>query len=194
MKKKDENAKNGGRCISERWRRRLRVQKGVLDLLYKITEPTMWRRGVQILKKEEDRCEVDWTVVRRWGKNGAKHWQCDEEIQNMQNKPWRNEELKECEEALQRLKEGGLEIGIKIVQGKNRSGMRRIPLKSSSGLKQKKREEKLWKILEKLDQSGLWPQEACTTMFFLIPKNVTSERPIALMPTLTRWREALRAP
>ena len=31
-------------------------------------------------------------------------------------------------------------------------------------------------------------------MFFLIPKNITSERPIALMPTLIRWWEALRAP
>ena len=31
-------------------------------------------------------------------------------------------------------------------------------------------------------------------MFFVIPKNVTSERPIALMPTLIRWWEALRAP
>ena len=30
-------------------------------------------------------------------------------------------------------------------------------------------------------------------MFFLIPKNVTSERPVALMPTLIRWWEALRA-
>ena len=38
-----------------------------------------------------------------------------------------------------------------------------------------------------------WPQQACTTMFFLIPKNVTSEKPIALMPTLIRWWEALRA-
>ena len=24
----------------------------------------------------------------------SKHWQCNEEIQTMQNKPWRNEELK----------------------------------------------------------------------------------------------------
>ena len=31
-------------------------------------------------------------------------------------------------------------------------------------------------------------------MFFMIPKNVTSERPIALMPMLIRWWEALRAP
>ena len=43
-------------------------------------------------------------------------------------------------------------------------------------------------------ESGRWPPQACTTMFFLIPKNVTSERPIALMPTLFRWWEALRAP
>ena len=43
-----------------------------------------------------------------------------------------------------------------------------------------------------MEQSGKWPQQACTTMFFLIPKNATSERPIALMPTLIRWCEALR--
>ena len=49
-------------------------------------------------------------------------------------------------------------------------------------------------FLEKVEQSGKWPQQACTTMFFLISKNVTSERPIALMPTLIRWWEALRAP
>ena len=45
-----------------------------------------------------------------------------------------------------------------------------------------------------MEQSGKWPQQACSTMFFLMPKNFTSERPIALMPTLLRWWEALRAP
>ena len=48
--------------------------------------------------------------------------------------------------------------------------------------------------LEKVKQSGKCPQQDCTTMFFLIPKNVKSERPIALMPTLIRWWVALRAP
>ena len=48
-------------------------------------------------------------------------------------------------------------------------------------------------FLVKVEQSGKWPQQACTTMFFLIQNNVTSERPIALMPTLLRWWEALRA-
>ena len=32
------------------------------------------------------------------------------------------------------------------------------------------------------------------TMFFLIPKNVTSERPMALISTLIRWWETERAP
>ena len=50
------------------------------------------------------------------------------------------------------------------------------------------------KFLETVEQSGKWPQQSCTTMFFLTVKNVTSERPIALMPTLIRWWEALRAP
>ena len=49
-------------------------------------------------------------------------------------------------------------------------------------------------FLEKLEQRGKWPQQACTTMFFLTPKNVTSERPIPLMPTLIRWWEALGTP
>ena len=42
-------------------------------------------------------------------------------------------------------------------------------------------------FLEKVEQCGRWPRQACTTMFLLIPKNVTSERPIALMPTMVRW-------
>ena len=48
-------------------------------------------------------------------------------------------------------------------------------------------------LMEKVEQSGKWPQQAYTTMFLLILTNVTSERPIALMPTLIRWWEAMRA-
>ena len=47
------------------------------------------------------------------------------------------------------------------------------------GCEKRKREEKSW---------SFWRR------FFLIPKNVASERWIALMPTLIRWWEALRAP
>ena len=73
----------------------IKSAEGSVGLLQKITKPTMWRRGgVQILerKREEEarllgRCEAK---RKEW----SKHWQCNEEIQTMQNKPWRNEELK----------------------------------------------------------------------------------------------------
>ena len=56
--------------------------EGSAGLLHKITKPTTWRRGVQILKEEQEdarllgRCEAK-------RKERANHWQCDEEIQNM---------------------------------------------------------------------------------------------------------------
>ena len=46
----------------------------------------------------------------------------------------------------------------------------------------------------KVAQSGRWPQQACTALFFLVPKNVTKGLPMALVPAIIRWREALRAP
>ena len=57
--------------------------------------------------------------MKRKGKNGqstgnGKHWQCDEEVQNVEAKPWKNEELRSAEEALPRLKES-LGRSIEIV-------------------------------------------------------------------------------
>ena len=50
-------------------------------------------------------------------------------------------------------------------------------------------------ILGESGQCGRWPPQACKKMFFLqIPKSVTSERPIALLPTMIRWWEGMRAP
>ena len=56
----------------------------------------------------------------------------------------------------------------------------------------KETREEIVEFQEKVEQSGKWRQQACTTMFILIPKSVTSERPIALM--MIRWWEVLRAP
>ena len=83
----------------------------------------------------------------------------------MEDMPWKKEELKR---------------------------MRWLPPKSPPGF-DNKNDGKIVEFLEKVELSGRLPQQACTTMFFLMPKNVTSERPIALMPTLIRWWEALRA-
>ena len=63
-----------------------------------------------------DRCEAkrkEWSV----------HWQCYESVQNMEDKPWKSEELKKLEEDLPRLRECDVEKSVEIVPGKDRSGM-----------------------------------------------------------------------
>ena len=42
-------------------------------------------------------------------KEWAKHWQCEEEVQNVEEKLWKNEELRKWEEALPRLTKCELE-------------------------------------------------------------------------------------
>ena len=102
-------------------RKMIESAEGSAGRLHKITKPRMWRRGVQILEKEEEDARL-LTVVKQKEKNGQKHWQCDEDAQNMQDKPWRNEELRRCEEALPRLKEGDLEKGPRLYQAKTGVG------------------------------------------------------------------------
>ena len=76
----------------------------MLGFFHKITKPTAWRGGVQILKKEEevarlmDRCKAK---REEW----ATHWQRDESVQQAEDELWKNEELKKLEDALPRLKE-----------------------------------------------------------------------------------------
>ena len=78
--------------------------EGSAGLLHKITKPTAWRGGAQILEKEEedarllDRCEAkrkEWSIP----------WQCGGGVQNLEDKPWKNEELKKSGEARPRPKE-----------------------------------------------------------------------------------------
>ena len=97
LKKEEEDARLLNRCEAKR-----KNGQSIGNVMRK------YRIGVQMLEKEEEdaklleRCEAK---RKEW----SKHWQCNEEIQNMQDRPWRNEELKECEEALPRLKECELE-------------------------------------------------------------------------------------
>ena len=57
------------------------------DSLHKISEPTAWR-GAQILKNDEedasplDRCEAK---MKEW----AKHCQYGEDVQKVEEKPWK---------------------------------------------------------------------------------------------------------
>ena len=103
----------------------IKSAEGSAGLVHKNTKPTAWRGGTQILKREEedarllDRCEAMW---KEW----AKHRQCEESVQTLEDKPWENEELKKLEEALPRLKERWRK-SVKIVQGENRNWMRWFP-------------------------------------------------------------------
>ena len=112
----------------------------------------------------------------------------------MEEKPWKNKEtLRSVEEALPRLKECHSEEVSRLYRAKTGVGCDGFHPKVPLDFTKETRGE-IVEDLEKVEQSGKWLQQACTTMFFLIPKNVTSERPIAVMPTLIRWWEVLRAP
>ena len=73
------------------------------------------------MKKEEedgrllDRCEAK---REQW----AKHWHCDERVQNIEDKPWENEELVKLDEALPKAKRVQFGEGVEIVQAKDKSG------------------------------------------------------------------------
>ena len=96
------------------------------------------------------------------------------------------------EEALPTLQECDLDKASRLCKAKTVVGCDGFHPKVPLDLTRETRGEVV-EFLEKVKQSGKWPQQACTTMFFLIPKNITSERPIAPMPTLIRWWKALRA-
>ena len=51
----------------------------------------MERRAQILKKKEEDARLLDRCEAKR--KEWSTHWQCDEDVQNMQDKPWRNEDM-----------------------------------------------------------------------------------------------------
>ena len=102
-------------------------------------------------------------------------------MQNLKDKPWRNEELVIKQKT------------TKTYKAKTGAGCDGFHSKVPLALTRETRGEVV-EFVEKVEQYGRWSQQACTTMFFKITKNVTSERPIALMPTMIRWWEALRTP
>ena len=77
--------------------------------------------------------------------------------------------LKECEEALTGLKEGDLEKASRLYKATTGVGCDGFHPKVPLELTKETREE-IVEFLEKVVQSGKWPQQACTTMFFLIPE------------------------
>ena len=93
-----------------------------------------------------------------------------------------NEELKTLEEAPPRVKECELEKASMLYKAKTGVGCDGFHPKVPLDLTKQTRGE----------NRGLLGDGG--TKWKMAVKNVTSERPIALMPTLIRWWEALRAP
>ena len=114
--------------------------------------------------------------ARRGGKNGqgvgnaiprCKRWRTRREGMGSCG-----EKRKAChewrEESLQKAARG-----FKATTGAAREGFHpRVFLDLSNGTR-----EELVIFLDKVELCGKWPQQACTTLFFLMPKNVASERP-----------------
>ena len=88
----------------------------------------------------------------------------NERVQNLEDKPWKNEELKKLEEALPRLKECDLEKASRLYKEKTGVGCDGFHSKTPLDLTKETRRE-IVELLEKVEQSGKWPQQACTTMF-----------------------------
>ena len=124
------------------------------------------------------------TVAKPRGKNGQSIGSVAKACRTWEKSRGKIEEWKNLEEALSRLKECDLDKATRLYKGKTGVGW--------DGSHTKRTRREIVDLLGRVEQSGKWPQQACTTMFSLIPKNVTSERPIALMPTLMRWWEAMR--
>ena len=104
------------KCINKKVTQVIKSAEGRAGHLHKITKPTAWRGGAQILKNDEDARMLDRCEAKR--KEWSKHWQCMEEVQHLKDKPWKNEELKKLEEALPRLKERELEKVSRMYKAK----------------------------------------------------------------------------
>ena len=188
MKKKDEEKRmevEHQKLVSRMtqhcwWRNR--------SFLHKITTPTAWRGGVQILKEyEEDvkpsaRCEEK-------RKELATHWQCDTEVQNLQDKPWGHEELRSVEEGMPRVK--GKRGITRQRQEQGADGFH-----PKNPLDYTKKQEEKWSggIIGDGGAVCEMPVASMHDDVLLDSKErhertVTSERPIALMLTVARCQK-----
>ena len=154
--------------------------EGSAGPLHKFTKPTAWRGGAQILKKEEedarllDRCEAN---RKEW----AKHRQCDESVQNMEDEPWKKEELEKLEEALPRLKECELGKRSRLYKACTGAGSDGFHPMVHLDLTKETRGE----VVHFLEKVEPWKMAATSLHNDVLrdSEEVTSERPIALMPT-----------
>ena len=95
----------------------------------------------------------------------AKHWQCCESVQNMEDKPWENEELKELEEGIAKAQRVRVGESIGFLQGKNRRRLRWLPPKSFPGFDKKQEERWLssWRRWSRAESGRSEPARRCSS-------------------------------
>ena len=126
----------------------IKSAQGSAGLLQKISKPAAWRGRIQILDKEvEDARLLDGCEAQR--KEWAKHLQCDEGVQNMEDKHWKNEELKKLEQALPSLKECDLDKASRSYKAETGVGCDgfhpKVPLDLTKETRSKvEQEEEFW--------------------------------------------------
>ena len=129
--------------------------------------------------------------MKRQDWNGQ--WQVDTPEQGEKETPCKNEALQDLEEALPPMGTEDLKraaSSYKTSTGVGADGIHpKVLLDFCEGTR-----GKFVVFLAKVEQCVQWPAQASTLPFLHFPKHVTSERPIALLPTLLRWWEWLRAP
>ena len=94
-RREEEHQKLVGRLIS-------RVEGA--GFLYRTTKSVAWRGCLQVLEELRGRCLTHEECEEK-RKEWAKQSLCDSEVQGVEDKPWKNEELRSLEEGLPRLKE-----------------------------------------------------------------------------------------
>ena len=136
------------KCINKMLNQMIKSAEGSAGLLHKLTKPTAWRGGAQLLKREEEARLLDRCKAKR--KEWANHWQCDESVQNMEDRPWKHKELKKLEEALPRLRECELEKVSRLYKA---SRWCWLPHRKPPGF-DKKHEEKWWSYWKRWSRVG----------------------------------------
>ena len=143
-------------------------------MLHSITTPRPWTAGAQVIEDVfEDARQLKRVVKRQHWKD---HWQVNTPEPLIENTPWKNKDLQDAEEAFLHTKAEELKRAASRYMASTGVGADgfhpKVPVDLSTetcGY--------IVVVLAKVEQCGYWPVQASTHLFFLIPKNVTSERP-----------------
>ena len=154
-------------------------------MLHKTTKPRLWRGGAQVI---EDLFEYAQPVQRVEVKRQEQkeHLQADTPQQVLEDKPWENEALQDLELALPPMrtevfKRAASSYKARWFSFKGAFGCQLGKVRYNCG------------FLAKVEQCGHFPVQTSKLFISLIPKNATSERPIALFIYLIRWWAWLRS-